>query len=178
MAIPTVEQLIEEVRNVRANPGLPREASEGMDLDELRRTMSNVRAALASAVEAASDGAFGEQPASEDGAEIWAVGQILGHCNAAVFDIGARAFDLIGIDPGERSEDAQRCSEIELRERGEALRAVNAVDIDEYFGKIPADANLEAASHSDFFGAMPARAWLYFMAMHEADHVAQVRALG
>jgi hypothetical protein len=177
LAIPTMEQLVAQIGQVRENPSIPREASEGMNLEELRRTMSTIRSALVDAVAAAPDAAFEAQPANAEGEEVWGVGEILGHCNASAFNIGSSALSVMDVEAGEPPEPLRSWSESRVMTRDDARQAAEVAAPGAIYDLVPDGANLEAANESDFFGTMPARAWLYFMAMHEAEHVAQVKAL-
>jgi len=173
-----VEVLSKQVAEVRENPGLPYEASKNLSLSDIAETMAATRAALVSAVEAAPDSAFGEQPANADGDEVWSVGQIVGHCNGSLLGIGSEALKLLGVDAGDPPEVLVATSEPKIMTREEALAAASVVDTGEFFSMIADDDNLDATGSHDFFGSVSGRSWLYFMAMHEGEHVVQIQSLG
>ncbi len=177
MTAVAVEELSKQVAQVRDNPGLPYEASKNLSLGDIAETMAATRTALAAAVESAPDSAFEEQPANAEGEEVWSVGQIVGHCNSALLSIGGEALKLIGIEAGEPPETLVAHSESKIMSRDEAVAAANAVDTNEFFAMIPDDGKLDETGSHDFFGNVSGRSWLYFMAMHEGEHVVQVRAL-
>lgn len=169
---------MDQISQVRSNPGIPYEVAKDKSLDEIRQSMSQTRAALISAIQAASDSAFTEQPDNADGEEVWSVGPIVAHCNSSLLNIGKAAIDLIGIDLGEPPASLVAASESKVMSRQEALAAAQVVELDDFFAAIPDDESLDNTAEHDFFGTMNARSWLHFMAMHEAEHVAQIKSLG
>lgn len=178
MAATTVEDLTGQIARVRENPGLPYEIGKDKSLDDLRQSMASARAALIAAIDAAPDSAFDEQPTAEDGEEVWSVGQIVGHCNDALLNIGGEALKLMEIELGEPPENLVAASEAKIMSREEAKSAAEVVAIGDFFAMLPDDDKLDNSTAHDFFGTMTGRSWLYFMAMHEAEHVAQIKALG
>ena len=174
----SLDVLASQIAAVRENPTIPYEEGKKLSLSDIGESMAATRAALAAAVENASDSAFEAQPANEEGEEVWSVGQIVGHCNGALLGIGGSAIGLIGIDLGPPPAELQATSESKIMSRDEALAAVNAVDTREFFAMIPDDENLDTTDTHDFFGTVSGRSWLYFMAMHEAEHVEQIKSLG
>lgn len=150
--------------------------SQGMSRAELYELVASGRAELRAEIERAPEGAFAAQPAPDD-QEVWSVGEIIGHCNASAWNIGGRPFQLLGSELGEAPGALAAHSDVRVRSRAEALEAVEAFDTDAYFARIPADADLEITSENDFFGTMTPRAWLFFLAVHEADHIGQIGEL-
>ncbi|MEZ4569298.1 MAG: DinB family protein [Thermomicrobiales bacterium] len=178
MAAVSVEELYAQVNRVRENPNLPQQNGNELSHDDLRQTVKGARSALISAIKKAPDGAFAPQPDNDEGEEVWSIGEIVGHCNEALISIGSGAQELIGVDAGDPPAGLRSTSGPRTMSREEALQAANAFDADEYFEMIPDDERLDNASEHDFFGTMSARAWLYFIAMHESDHIYQIRSLG
>ena len=178
MTAVSVEVLAGQVAAIRENPTIAYDESKNLSLSDIGETMAATRAALVEAVENASDSAFEAQPENEAGEEVWSVGQIVGHCNGALLGIGGSAIGLIGVDLGDPPADLQAVSEPKVMSRDEALAAVNVADTAQFFAMIPDDENLDNSETHDFFGPMSGRAWLYFAAMHEAEHVNQIKALG
>ncbi len=174
---PTVDQLAQQVARVRSEPGLPYELGKSVSLADLRAASNQTRAALVAAVAAAPESAFESQPTGEDGEDVWSVGEIVGHCNGAALGIGGSALKLIGVEAGDPPAAVQSASEPQVMTRSRAQEAAEAVKFDDFYSLIPEDADLDAAETHDFFGTMSARSWLYFMSMHEAEHVAQIEAL-
>jgi hypothetical protein len=147
--------------------------SRGLSRNELCELVVSGRAELRSQVERASDSAF-EAQATENDQEVWSIGEIIGHCNTSAWNIGNRPFLLLDLELGEPPPALAAQSDVRLRSRAESLEAVDAFDVKAYFARIPADADLEIESHNDFFGTMTPRAWLFFLAVHEADHISQI----
>jgi len=177
MAATTLEDLTTQISQVREKPGLPYEVGKELSLDDIRQTMATTRAALVAAIEAAPDSAFEPQPDNDEGEEVWSVGPIIAHCNSSMMGIGGGAAKAAGLDLGDPPEALAAASESRVMGREEALAAARVVNPDDFFAMIPDDDKLDAESPHDFFGPMSGRTWLYFMAMHEAEHVAQVKAL-
>lgn len=178
MAAVTVNELMTQIADVREHPNLPYEKGKDLRLDELRVAMAATRAALVEAITNASDSAFEAQPPNADGEEVWSVGQIVAHCNSSMMGIGGETLKLIELDAGEPPESLAAASVSKVMNREEALAAANAVATDDFFAMIPDNEKLDNSTTHDFFGTMNGRSWLYFMAMHESEHVAQIRALG
>lgn len=150
--------------------------SSGLNREELIALVVSGRAELRSQIERAPDAAFDAQSAPE-GQEVWSIGEIIGHCNTSVWTIGGRPFELLGSELGDPPATLAAHSDVRIRSRAEALEAVDAFDADAYFAQLPADADLEITSQNDFLGTMTPRAWLFFMAVHEADHIGQIGEL-
>ncbi len=178
MAEITVDELQAQIGELRSNPTLAYDKGKDRSLAEIRQAMASTRAALVDAIENAPDAAFEEQPANDEGEEVWSVGPIVAHCNGSLLGIGGEALKLIELDAGEPPESLAAAAESKIMSRAEALAAASVVATDDFFEMIPDDENLDNSSEHDFFGTMTGRTWLYFMAMHEAEHVAQVKALG
>jgi hypothetical protein len=63
------------------------------------------------------------------------------------------------------------------RAEAQALLAQLNEGMSTFAASIPADADLDAAVTHPRFGEMSTRGWLVLVALHEADHVNQIRAL-
>jgi hypothetical protein len=147
--------------------------SRGLSRDELCELVVSGRADLRSQIELAPDSAF-EAQAAQAGQEVWSIGEIIGHCNTSAWNIGGRPLQLLDLELGDPPAALAAQSDVRLRSRAESLEAVGAFDVNAYFARIPTDADLEIESHNDFFGTMTPRAWLFFLAVHEADHIGQI----
>lgn len=147
--------------------------SRGLSRADLNELAANGRTELRAQIERAPDSAF-EAQAAVDGQEVWSIGEIIGHCNTSAWNIGGRPFQLFGSELGDPPAALAAYSDVRIRSRAESLEAVEAFDVDDYFARIPADADLEITSENDFFGTMTPRAWLFFLAVHEADHIGQI----
>jgi hypothetical protein len=128
-------------------------------------------------VDAAPDAAFAPQAANGEGEQNWSIGEIIGHANGTALGIGGTAMALVGAEMGEPPAALQSTSEPRVMDRAEASAAARAVDYTDLFGGLADDETLDNTEQHNFFGTMSARTWLYFMAMHEADHVNQIRDL-
>ncbi len=177
MSAVTVDQLLEQVRRIREEPGLAFEESSNMSLEQVPDALESVRASLIAAVDAAPDSAFAPQPANGEGEAYWSVGEVVGHSNGTALGIGANLFQLSGHAPVEPPAALANSSEPRPMTRAEARQAARAVNYRELFGGLTDDSKLDATEEHNFFGTMSGRSWLYFIAMHEADHVNQIREL-
>lgn len=178
MAASSLDELLRVLDGIRTNRSIVYESAQGISLADLKATVEGARGDLAGSVRSAPDAAFEKQSPDSDGNEVWSVGEILSHCNAAMFDLGSRALRLLDIDAGQPPPRWQRWSDIQMLSRAEAEQALDAVDIDALFAMVPSDADLDVTGIDEFFGTMSARSILYLVAVHEADHVRQVWKLG
>lgn len=176
-AVP-VDKLIVQISQVRHNPSIPYSEGKDLSLGDLRDTLSSVRSELIEAISAAPDHAFTDQPENAVGEEVWSAGQIVGHCNSAFISIGNSALQHIGASFDDPPDELSANAEIQVMSRDEALAAANTASVADFLTRIPADADLDATKDYDFFGTMSCRAWIYFVALHEAEHVEQIRAFG
>lgn len=177
MTAVSVDVLAEQVAAVRENPSLPYEKGKDLSLNDIADSVSGARSALISAIERAPDSAFDPQPNNADGEEVWSVGPIVAHCNGAMMGIGGSAVELMGLDLGDPPADLQAAAESKVMTRDEALAAATVINPSEFFAMIPDDDKLDKTETHDFFGTVSGRSWLYFVAMHEAEHVKQIEAL-
>ena len=176
-AVP-VDKLIVQISQVRQNPSIPYSEGKGLSLEDLHETLTSVRTALNEAIDAAPESAFSVQPINADGEEVWSVGQIVGHCNSAFISIGNNALQHVGASFDDPPDELSASAEIRMMDRAEASAAANSASVDDFLARIPDDTDLDVTSDYDFFGTMSCRAWIYFIALHEAEHVEQIRSLG
>lgn len=174
----TVNDLRDQIAQIRSQPTLAYEKGQHCSLDELRQAMSDTRLALVAAIRSASDSAFEPQPANDEGDEVWSVGPIVAHCNGAMMNIGGQALTQMGVEAGEPPAALAAAAESRVMSRDEAIASATVIDTDDFFAMIPDDERLDKAADHDFFGTMTGRTWLYFMAMHEAEHIGQIESLG
>ena len=178
LAASTVADLTSQIAQVRENPTVPYDVAKDMSLDDIGQAMAATRAALVGAIEAAPDAAFEAQPENSEGEEVWSVGQIVGHCNGSLVNIGGQALKAAGLDLGEPPEALVAAAEEKIMSREDALAAARVVNTDDFIALLSDDENLDKTMTHDFFGVMSGRSWLYFAAMHEAEHVSQIKSLG
>lgn len=155
----------------------PDDASRRMTREELRASIHTSRAALKDALDNLPESAFVSQPGDADGNEVWSAGEVVTHCNGAFLAIANQVVELTDMDGFEMSDDLQQWAEQRVLTRDEALHAIGLLPIDQLMDAIPSDTDLENSDHSDLFGKMPVRGWLYFLAVHEANHTGQLREL-
>jgi len=170
------EQATNEACPWRGEPILD-ETSQGKTLDELRANASQMRRALIDAARTLPDAAFEAQAPDADGRPVWSAGEVITHCNGVLTRFADRAADMAGVDPPGWTAAQLATGEQRLLDREAAIAAVEAVDPSAWLAAIPADADLESAVDHPAFGKMSARAWLHFMAVHEANHVEQLEEL-
>jgi hypothetical protein len=149
-------------------------AGDGYTLDEMTGAVRALRRMMASALESSPESAFAAQPAA-DGEAGWAAGQVIAHiANSQVSMIGA-VRSLLGMP----AVDGARRDLDQLPDRDEALAtlAETSQSFDEFVSGIPADADLAKTMTHERFGEMSTNGWMMLIALHEGDHLRQVRAL-
>lgn len=152
------------------------EVGRDIPIDSLRETVAGIRAETRATLEALPDSAFAEQPVAE-GEEVWAAGQVVAHVANAFHSMTGQVRPLLGLEAGRqvtpRSMD-------EWPDRASALAILEELDVDTaaFFDALPENGDYSAAMSHARFGEMDSKGWLVLVAMHENDHLGQIRALG
>jgi len=88
-----------------------------------------------------------------------------------------RGAALAGMKTPTWSDDLTTSGEQRVLDKDATIAAAELINLDDWFARIPADADLEKSDESPALGKVSARVWLYFMAVHEANHVEQLEEL-
>lgn len=153
------------------------EASQGMTLEQLTSQAAQMRRELIAATKTLPDGAFEPQPADADGNAVWSAGEIVTHCNFVLMRFAERGAALAGMDAPTWSDDLTASGEQRVLDKDTAIATAELDNLDDWFATIPADVDLENSDDSPAIGKISPRVWLYFMAVHEANHVEQLEEL-
>jgi hypothetical protein len=150
------------------------EAGDGYALDEMTGAVRALRRMMASTLESSPESAFAAQPAA-DGEAGWAAGQVIAHIANAQVSMTGAVRSLLGMP----AVDGERRDLDRLPDRDEALSilAETSRSFDAFVSEIPADADLSKTMTHERFGEMSTNGWMMLMALHEGDHLRQVRAL-
>ena len=150
------------------------EAGASYELDEMTSAVRALRRMMGSTLESLPDTAFAAQPAAE-GEAGWAAGQVVAHIANAQASMSSAVRSLLGMP----AADGERRDLDRLPARDEALTILAETNLgfDSFVSEIPTDADLTRTMTHERFGEMSAKGWLMLMALHESDHLRQVRAL-
>ena len=152
-------------------------ASQGMTLEQLTSQAARMRHELIAVTKSLPAGAFDAQPASSDGNEVWSAGEVITHCNFVLMRFAEHGAALAGMDTPEWSASLVASGEQQILDKDAAIAAAEMIDLDDWFAAIPASVDLESSDHSPAIGTVSPRVWLYFMAVHEANHIEQLQEL-
>lgn len=151
------------------------DATAGYEFEDITVMMVETRGALRESLLALPDAAFEPQPADADGNPVWSAGEVITHCNMAVLALGGRALSIFDVTFEDSTGVLAEYTELRPLSREEALIAVDALDMEAFIATIPDDADPLAANQEPhrIHGNVPAKGWLMYVAIHEADHVGQ-----
>ena len=170
-----LEQIYDQVR---AQETTLAAAAEPYELDDIAAMIVGTRATLRGQIAELPDAAFEPQAADAEGNDVWSAGEIITHCNSALVSIGGRAFGLLDVTWEDADGAVAEYTEVRPLDRAGALAALDAVDLDAFLATVPADADLTVVGEPNpRFGEVPAKGWLMFIAIHEADHVGQYQEM-
>jgi hypothetical protein len=152
------------------------EAGAGYEMDEMIASVRALRRMLRSTLESAPDAAFAAQPPA-DGEDAWAAGQIVAHLANSQASMSGAVRTLLEMPAS--SNGARRDVDAILPSRDEALAILDTIktDFDTFVAEIPANADTTRTMTHARFGDMSGKGWMLLMALHEGDHLRQVRAL-
>jgi len=153
------------------------EASQGMTREQLFSQAAQMRGELIAAVSTLPNGAFEPQLADANGNQVWSAGEVVTHCNAVLMRFAERGAALTGGDAPEWADELVASGELRVLDKDATIAAAELINLDDWFARIPLDADLENSADSPNLGKVSGRAWLYFMAVHEANHVEQLEEL-
>ena len=153
------------------------EASRGMTREQLTSQAIQMRQELVAAVKTLPEGAFEPQSTDAEGNEVWSAGEVITHCNGVLMRFAERGAALSGRDAPAWPEALVASGEQRALDKEAAIAAAEQVKLENWFARLPADADLEVSGESPAIGKVSPRVWLYFMAVHEANHVEQLEEL-
>jgi DinB superfamily len=153
------------------------ETSRGVSLDELRERVVRVRQEMVDSTASLPPTAFETQPLDADGNPIWSAGEVVTHCNGVLMRFVEQAGGMIGIDAPTWSDEQAASGEQRALDKAAAVAAADLIDLSGWLAAIPSGADLESSVDHPAFGKLSGRAWLHFIAVHEANHVEQLEEL-
>jgi len=150
------------------------DAGAEYEMDEMTSAVRALRRMMGSTLESLPESAFAAQPAA-DGEAGWSAGQVIAHIANSQVSMSGAVRSLLGMP----AADGERRDLDQLPSRDEALAILAEANLgfDTFVSEIPTDADLTKAATHERFGEMSTNGWLMLMALHEGDHVRQVRAL-
>lgn len=151
------------------------EAGADYELDELASSVHAVRRMMGSTLESLPDAAFASQPPAE-GEAAWSAGQIIAHLANSQASMTSQTRSLLDM-PAPESSDRHDLERLPSRDDALAILAQINTGFDAFIAEVPADADLAKAAPHQRFGEMSGKGWMMLMALHESDHLRQVRAL-
>jgi hypothetical protein len=174
----------EELRALSAQVFLERrctldEAAATYDVEALQGHVASIWSDFRPAVEAAPESAFARRPDDADGADVWAVGQVISHlCDTQVRSQGfweallqtelpappARVYELHGA---------------QLLDRRQSLEALDGLDLawSELMAHIPPDLDPDRRAQHPAFGSAGIKGSLLVFSIHLDSHLHQIRDL-
>lgn len=151
------------------------EAGAAYEMEEMVSAVRGLRRMMRSALESAPDSAFATQPAAE-GEAAWSAGQVVAHLANSQASMSGAVRSLLDLPAAAESDR----HDLELLpSRDDALTILDRINagFDAFVAEIPADADVTKAAPHARFGEMSSKGWMMLMALHEGDHLRQVRAL-
>jgi hypothetical protein len=150
------------------------EAGAAYELDDMTSAVRAVRRMMGSTLESLQESAFTAHQAGE-GEAAWAAGQVIAHIANAQLSMSNAVRSLLDIP----AIDGDRQDLDRLPNRAEALTILADAnrEFDTLVSDIPAGADLSKTMSHERFGEMSVNGWMMLMALHEGDHLRQIRAL-
>jgi hypothetical protein len=152
------------------------EAGSKYEMDEMIDAVRALRRMLRSAVEAAPDSAFAAQPPAE-GEDCWSAGQVVAHLANSQASMSSAVRSLLDMPAAPESQRRDVDSILPTREESLATLESTATGFDAFVAAIPANADTTRTMLHQRFGEMSSKGWMLLMALHEGDHLRQIRAL-
>jgi hypothetical protein len=152
------------------------EAGAQYEMDEMIDAVRALRRMMRSAIEAVPDSAFAAQPPAE-GEDCWSAGQIIAHLANSQASMSDAVRSLLAMPEASGSQRRDVDSMLPTREESLAILESNITGFDAFTNAIPSDADTTRTMEHQRFGEMSSKGWMLLMALHESDHLRQVRAL-
>jgi hypothetical protein len=146
---------------------------------EFHDSLTSSRRAMRALLETLPETAFEPQPAIGD-EPCWSAGQIVVHTVEYQVNTFLRAARLaVGLVPGPEVARYQDHATVPTLSRAEALALLDLGDRDvaAVLDELPAGADVAATRQDEFFDAAGYKDMLLFNALHDDDHLAQLREL-
>lgn len=154
------------------------EVGRDVPLADVRETVEATRADLRAALVELPEQAFAAQAAGAgEGEEVWSAGQVISHVSNSFHAMSSAVRSLLGMEPGPEYDALDVEQPID---RAEALAVLDRLDTatQAFFDAIPADADFTKTMTHPRFGEIDTNGWMILLALHENNHLNQVRALG
>lgn len=116
------------------------------------------------------------QPDDAEGNEVWNAGQIISHIIASQIRMTENLDKLVDFKVKPDTGDLKTEDELDMSGTRSAIKFATKALTSTLKG-IPEDADLSKTVDAGIFGEMGVRGWLLLTAVHEMDHVQQLRSL-
>jgi hypothetical protein len=153
------------------------DAGADYELDEMTSAVRAFRRMMRSTLESLPESAFSAQPAS-NGEDHWSAGQVIAHLANSQASMTGAVRSLLDLPAAVDGDRRDVDSVLPARDEALAILAAMEPDFDAFVSAIPADADLNRTMPHPRFGDMSTNGWMILMALHEGDHLRQIRALG
>lgn len=150
-------------------------AAADHSLDDLVDSVRAVRRMVEGTLESLPATAFEAQEAPE-GSENWSAGQVLSHVSNIQSGVLQGVRTMLEMEPVAPAPEHDMAAQPSQDEAQAILAQMNQT-LDAFIAGIPAGADLDQTAEHPRFGDMSTRGWLLLMALHEGDHINQLRAL-
>ncbi|HUG16150.1 MAG TPA: DinB family protein [Thermomicrobiales bacterium] len=173
----------ETIREIRATVFRRRESTladeaSRFSVVDLEVTLLSMRRDIRLLLETLPGAAFTAQPANDD--PVWSAGEIVAHLRHAQMNIFLRATRAAaGLAAGRDAERPDDDGVHPVRSRAASLAILDDADRDliEVFDSLPDAVDLERTVIDDKLGPTGVRDSLLFLAIHDDDHLGQLREL-
>jgi len=169
--------IIQRVFRARATTMI--EEAQRYSLADLEATLLQLRAEMREQLLGLPDAAFDAQPGNADGKPVWSAGQVIGHVRDAQMNTFLRACRrAAGLPSGPVAPSGGKNLEYDLQTRAQSLAILDESDRDvaQTIDAL-AGADLERLVEDEKMGLCGLRDMLLFLAIHDDDHLWQLRAL-
>ncbi len=180
MSTISVEELMQVTERVFAQrKSTLEDEAAGMSVADLKQTVRATRTMLVDTAAALPDSAYERQPDDLDGNDIWSAGEIASHIAGTMIWTDANLRKINGLDPLTPNDDVTAYAEVKVRDKTEALRALEiaGIELERILDGIPDDIDTSKTIDFETFGTVGVKGWLLLTALHESDHANQLREL-
>lgn len=171
------------LREIRARVFRRREATlieeaSRYNIHDYEVTVLSTRRDIRLLLETLPAAAFEAQPTTD--IPIWSAGEVIAHVRHAQMNIFLRGTRLAaGLPAGRAAERPDDAGTHPICERAAALAILDDADLDliEVFDSLTAESDTDSTTQDDLLGEVTVRSTLLFLAIHEDDHLGQLREL-
>jgi hypothetical protein len=153
------------------------EAGAEYELGEMTSAVRAFRRMMRSTLESLPESAFVAQ-SSSNGEDHWTAGQVIAHLANSQASMTGAVRSLLEMPAAPEGDRHDVDAVLPLRDEALAILAAMEPDFDAFVSAIPADADLNRTMSHPRFGEMSTNGWMLLMALHEGDHLRQIRGLG